>query len=127
MSVGVSVFGIRRGGAGAGRTTLKRASRLARRNPALPIAPHGKPGSGLGAQRTMNECVGEARVPLRSEHVALHYELARAQEAGYVGRAQQVGVARGEEQRHEAFEEAWEAEDGADEGAASVDGLTGAQ
>ena len=84
----------------------------------MPVVPRGKPGSGLGTQRMRSMC---------AEHVALHYELARVQEAGYVGRAQQVGITRGEEQHHEAFEEAWEAEDGVDKGAASVDGLTGVQ
>jgi len=79
------------------------------------------------AEDEVDECVGKARVPLHTEHVVLHYELARAQEAGYVGQAEQVGVVRGEEERHEVFEEVWEAEDGVDEGAASVDGLTGVQ
>jgi len=66
-------------------------------------------------------------VPLCAEHIMLHYELTRAQETGNVVQAEQVSVALGEEESHEAFQEAWEAEDGADEGTASIDGLTGAQ
>jgi len=49
-------LGIRRRGMGVGCMMLKRASGLARRNLALPIAPCGKPGSGLGMQRMRSMC-----------------------------------------------------------------------
>ena len=58
--------------------------------------------------------------PLCAEHITLHYELMCAQETGDVVRAEQVSVVLGEEESHEAFQEAWEVEDGADEGTSGI-------
>jgi len=76
MLVGMSVYGIRRGGVGAECTMLKRASGLMRKKPGLAHHAMWQAQEQAGhAEDEVNVCISEVHIPLHVEHITLHHEL----------------------------------------------------